>query len=278
MEIKMNVYKITNSTNGKIYIGQSIYMNDDYYGSGVLIRRALEKYGKESFIKEIIDEASTQIELSEKEKYWIKFYNSVNKIIGYNISPGGEYGDTLTYHPNRDEICKKMSVAAKRRAQGKGNSFYGKRHTNEIKLLIGCKNSEHAKRRAVEYSDEQKKEKYSRSWMIGKHLSDETKRKISETKKERALLKPKKLKTVIDKVTEEQIALVKQLYVIEQLGIVKVGELTELGYGSIKILLKELNITERDYKKTNKNPMQGRHHSDDAKRKISESRRKKDDR
>lgn len=29
--------------------------------------------------------------LNEKEKYWIKKYNSTNKNIGYNISNGGEY-------------------------------------------------------------------------------------------------------------------------------------------------------------------------------------------
>ena len=29
--------------------------------------------------------------LNEREKYWIKYYNSIDKTIGYNISPGGEY-------------------------------------------------------------------------------------------------------------------------------------------------------------------------------------------
>ena len=41
------IYKTTNLINGKIYIGQhkSEEYDSSYYGSGKLIRRAIEKYG-----------------------------------------------------------------------------------------------------------------------------------------------------------------------------------------------------------------------------------------
>ena len=44
------IYRITNKINGKTYIGQHKYkkLNDDYMGSGKLIRRAQKKYGIES--------------------------------------------------------------------------------------------------------------------------------------------------------------------------------------------------------------------------------------
>lgn len=49
--------------------------------------RALRKYGFDKFTYEVIDSADTWEELGEKEKYWIKFYDSVNS--GYNICDGG---------------------------------------------------------------------------------------------------------------------------------------------------------------------------------------------
>ena len=38
-----------------------------------------------NFAKEIIDTAETIEELSVKEKYWISFYSSTERKIGYNI-------------------------------------------------------------------------------------------------------------------------------------------------------------------------------------------------
>lgn len=85
------IYKITNLINGKIYIGQTHYDKKDYYGSGVLISEAINKYGLDNFSKEYIDEASNQKELDEKEKFWIKELQSQDKKIGYNIADGGRY-------------------------------------------------------------------------------------------------------------------------------------------------------------------------------------------
>ena len=105
----MQIYKITNLINNKIYIGKDTTSNPSYFGSGLLINRAFDKYGKQNFIKEIIDETSDYKELSEKEIYWISYYNSTNKEIGYNISKGGDGGDTLSNHPDLNLIREKIS-------------------------------------------------------------------------------------------------------------------------------------------------------------------------
>ena len=123
----MQIYKITNTLNKKVYIGKDESSRETYYGSGKLIRRAIEKYGIENFSKDILDTSKCKKELQEKEIYWIKEYNSTDREIGYNISYGGDGGDTISNHPNKDEICKKISKSSK------GRIFTEEHRTNLIK-------------------------------------------------------------------------------------------------------------------------------------------------
>lgn len=105
----MIIYKTTNLVNGKIYIGQDKYNNPRYLGSGKILHLAFQKYGIENFNKEILEECESVEDLNEREKYWIGFYNSTDRKIGYNIALGGNGGDTISKHPNRDEIRSKHS-------------------------------------------------------------------------------------------------------------------------------------------------------------------------
>ena len=82
----MEIYKITNLVNNKIYVGKDTTSDKNYFGSGILIKRAIQSYGLENFVKEIIDETNDYNELSIKEIYWISFYNSTNRNIGYSGS------------------------------------------------------------------------------------------------------------------------------------------------------------------------------------------------
>src|SRR6056300_1253974 len=112
----MYVYKITNTVNNKVYIGKCESGIDSYKGSGLLLKRAYEKYGEENFVKEILeDNIVDKSYLSDREKYWIGRYNSTNQKIGYNITEGGDGGDTLTNHPDIEEIKRKISDKGKRR-------------------------------------------------------------------------------------------------------------------------------------------------------------------
>ena len=63
----------------------------------------------ENFIKEIIDETDDYNVLSKKEIYWISYYKSTDRKIGYNIAPGGDGGDTLSNHPDLELIREKIS-------------------------------------------------------------------------------------------------------------------------------------------------------------------------
>lgn len=104
-----SIYKITNNINHKIYIGQSIHplqrfqehcCRQESYTS--LIGYAINKYGKENFSFNIIEEDIENY--NEREQYWIQYYNSLAPN-GYNIAKGGEvppvsYGEDniLTSH------------------------------------------------------------------------------------------------------------------------------------------------------------------------------------
>lgn len=107
----MIIYKTTNTQNSKIYIGQSKYNNPNYLGSGLLLNRAINKYGRDVFVKEILEYCDCKVELNIREKYWINILNSRERSIGYNIATGGTGGDTLSKHPDKQQIYDKISTS-----------------------------------------------------------------------------------------------------------------------------------------------------------------------
>lgn len=86
------IYKITNNVNGKIYIGKHSTDNleDDYMGSGIVLHKAKQKYGVESFTKEYLAFCDTEEMLNFLEKFYIKKFNAQNPKIGYNLTSGGD--------------------------------------------------------------------------------------------------------------------------------------------------------------------------------------------
>ena len=111
----MYVYKIINEVNGKIYVGKHEFDDPDYMGSGKLLRRAFDKYGIENFRKEILYRTDNKVDLAEKERHYISELNCQDPTIGYNITAGGDGGDTLTGNPDMHEISRKISEKMKKR-------------------------------------------------------------------------------------------------------------------------------------------------------------------
>ena len=89
------IYKITNDVNSKVYIGMTTQTVDirwrkhlenahyvDYY-----LYRSMRVLGVKHFHIENIENVKDEL-LSEREQYWIKFYDSY--LNGYNMTRGGE--------------------------------------------------------------------------------------------------------------------------------------------------------------------------------------------
>lgn len=96
------IYKITNTINGKSYIGQTCQKVEDRWSEhkrgktskNSPLKRAIEKYGWDNFTKEIIETVETLEEALDREIYWIDYYKTCvlvyGKDCGYNLSRGGE--------------------------------------------------------------------------------------------------------------------------------------------------------------------------------------------
>lgn len=124
------VYKITNKVNGKIYIGITNqgsgvryykHWSDARKGDPCPIHKAMAKYGKENFTLEIIDFANNYGELKEKEKFYIKKFNSMDRSIGYNLTEGGDgtfgrlHSEETKEKIRQKALGRKVSEEAKKR-------------------------------------------------------------------------------------------------------------------------------------------------------------------
>jgi len=95
------IYCIENTINGHKYIGQTTRklekrISEHFKGaesgrnSSRVIYKAINKYGKENFISYVIDKATNQESLDEKESYWINHFDTFLSN-GYNMTPGGQF-------------------------------------------------------------------------------------------------------------------------------------------------------------------------------------------
>ncbi len=162
------IYCITNNINNKKYIGQTRRSLDRrwkehcWVDNNQLITRAINKYGKENFSKEIIEKCNKH-KLNDREIYWISFYDTFNGE-GYNTHKGGLTLGEGEDHPRTgqktpDEIKEKMRKTLKENGtlelrQGENHPYYGKTHSEEIREKMS-RNISKAKRKKSKFSKKQ---------------------------------------------------------------------------------------------------------------------------
>ncbi len=150
------VYKTTNLINGKIYIGahKTENVNDDYLGSGKIILKAIEKYGKENFKKEIFAVFDNPEDMFESESILVN-EDFIKRKDTYNLKIGGKGGWDLAtaghmYKLQNDKeyylnFCKRQRKEALEYLKYNDPWWKGKRHSEESKAKIGKANSIHQK-------------------------------------------------------------------------------------------------------------------------------------
>ncbi len=129
------VYITTNLVNGKQYVGDhsSDNLKDGYLGSGTAIKRAIKKFGKKNFNREILESFDTKEEaFKAQEKYILKFQTL--SPIGYNISPkGGMRNNGSHSEKTIQQISKTQKNMPMQRRRQMSKSHTGLRHSEETK-------------------------------------------------------------------------------------------------------------------------------------------------
>ena len=263
------IYLTENKIDGKMYIGQHSCLyeeqfTDGYLGSGILLQRAINKYGKENFERIILEYADSPEELNELEsKYVDEEIMNNNKF--YNLKTGGKQNNVLSKetrikigNANRnpsDETRKKKSMARKgiplseeikrkisESEKGEKSSWFGKHHTEETKEKIKKANT-------GRYHKEETKEKMKKSWDYSKHFTIETRKKMSDVHKERW-----------------------KHYAFSDDAKRRMAE-AHIGKSPSEETRRKISETLKTKMSGEGNGMFGKHHSEETRRKISEARR-----
>ena len=181
---KYFIYITTNNLNGCKYIGKHLgHETDSYLGSGKILVRAIEKYGKENFSREIIEFNSSEEENAEREKYYIALYNATTNPLFYNIHEGGKGGYTTAGYTEEEkqQLRQKLSELNK----GEKNGMYGKHHSQKTKDYLSFYASnirDNSVYKTKEYRNTMSKLTSGKNnGMYGKHHTEESKKKMSQS-------------------------------------------------------------------------------------------------
>ena len=179
-------YKTTCNVNGKVYVGvhKTDNINDGYMGSGLLLRRAIHKYGKENFTVEILQHFDSYREALEHEAEIVneEFVKDDNT---YNLKHGG-FGGTPSQEL-KDNISRKVKQQWKENREYMMSTVHSKqsckRKSDAIKKYIS-NNREEFTARVNRINKDPVKIKKTADKHRGMKRSDESKQLMSESRKE----------------------------------------------------------------------------------------------
>ncbi len=197
------IYKITNTKDGKCYIGksedlaerlknhiQSLTHNNN---RNKHMQSAYNESGVGSFSIEILEELDEDDDINERERYYIELYKSYDRNYGYNLTHGGDggnsYVDCMTEEEKEEHYKKHREIR-----MGDGNCIYGKHLYTDGVVQKYISDDEIEEYEAMGWhhgANDSFKEKCrkrsigNKNPFYGKHHSKETLEKIKRTKEER---------------------------------------------------------------------------------------------
>lgn len=178
------VYKSYCIETNKYYIGskKSNKIIVNYFGSGKNIVKDIEKYGKDSFVLEIIEKCSSKEELSEREMFWIDYYDAVNSDSFYNMFRTSNRNDGLKHS---DSSKKAMSEKAKRKMSDETKKKISNTmiylHKCGVKFAHDSHNRNITEETRKRWAESCRRTHTGNKYFLGKHHTEETKKKISNS-------------------------------------------------------------------------------------------------
>ena len=224
------IYKTTNLVNGKQYIGKhksKTFEFDKYKGSGIRLREAFDKYGKENFKTELLigdgivsTICQSEIELNNAEAYYIKKYGCIESSLYYNLAEGGQGGDIYNALSKEKQtiINKKRSASLKETFSKVDEDYYSRRAEKKRKTLSKLSDEEKSRHKKIN-SEAQKKANIEMSPEAKKLRSLSHKQSIMNRTDEQE--KQRKLK---EKITKESKSLQEKQEISKKLSVAAKGK------------------------------------------------------
>lgn len=170
-EIRSGIYCIENISTNKKYIGQSVNIkyrwtkhmhelnSNSHYND--YLQKAWNKYGENDF-KFYVLEYCTSNKLDEKEIYYINMYNTIDRDFGYNLKSGGQFSANTYSKETKQKLSKSIKES------------YCNSNLRELRSFSALN----------QWANPKIKEKIlgENNGMYGKHHTEESKKKMSETR------------------------------------------------------------------------------------------------
>lgn len=182
------IYKIINSVNEKIYIGQTkksiqkrwvAHKQAIKRGKGCpLLARGFNAHGEDKFFIEMVEECVDEL-LNEREKYYIAHYNSLVPN-GYNADAGGKSGGTFKGHTHTPETIAKWKETMKDKLESKEYRENISRGLKEY-YAIPENREKHSARMKEVANNSVHSHKFKNKKTTKKVISEETKQKIRDS-------------------------------------------------------------------------------------------------
>jgi group I intron endonuclease len=178
--MKSYVYKITNTVNGKIYVGKSRRPNTRWIAHKTLARAtmhpksalplycAIREHGENAFCVEVVSTHDSDEAAYAAEAVAVDSLKSTDPSIGYNVNTGGCRGFTQPEYVRKRGAQKRIGRFVSEESRAKTSaSNSGKKRTAETKALIS------AASRGRRWSDESKAK--ARASHLGQKRTEEQK-------------------------------------------------------------------------------------------------------